>query len=250
MSLEIIVALLGIAVTAAISIAMHLKAHPKRAIRYRVESASLISQGGLARGRLALTVDGKPVTNPTLVTLTIWSSGRADISSSSFDGGTPIVFDLGANIVDEVPGDTPSDPQLQMRPPNELIILPSLLRRRFQSRVRVVVDGVPIVSVHHSLVDIPVIADRGTEAAQAIETSRRRYKVTALSIGVATLVIALILLVISLVIYQIDQEGSLAPGVTAILLGMAALLTILLATLVRFGRWVKRNVDARSGIGS
>ncbi|MBF4514119.1 hypothetical protein ITJ66_16660 [Plantibacter sp. VKM Ac-2885] len=236
MSAELVVAVLGIIIATALTIYVYRRTNPKRVIRYRVEITPLLGQNPVS-SQLTVTLGPQAVANPHIVAITVWSSGRADISSQSFDGGVPMVFELGALIIEVNPASTPQDPPIVVRAQTQLELRPSLLRKGFQSHLQVVVDGAPTIGVTHALIDIPVIADAVGETGRVIQTSRRPFRISTLNIGLAALVVALVLLTIGLVVNISDKAAGQAWGSPAILLGLLAFPTILIGGIIRIVKW-------------
>lgn len=248
MGIELVVSVLGIVVATAISVWTYRKINPKRQLRYRVEVTPLLTAGTTAAGRLTIALDGRPVSDPRIVMLSLWSTGRADIASSAFDAGTPLTFELGARLVEKIPADQPSMPTLEVIAGDKVVLRPALLHRKFQSTIRVIVDGEPMIGVNHVLPDIEVIRDGASETAHAIVTSRRRLRVTPLLLWTGALVLGLFVLVVGLIIYSFDQDAYLPWGVVGIFAMMISLAAIVVIGIYRFIRWLARNVEARSGL--
>ena len=123
MGIEIIVSVVGIVIATAVSVWTYRRTHPKRQLRYRVEITPLVASGA-ERSRLTITLDGQIVTDPQLVTLSLWSTGRADISSTAFDAGTPLTFDLGAPVIEEAPSEAAAIPRLEVGPSGSILLRP------------------------------------------------------------------------------------------------------------------------------
>lgn len=248
MGVESVVSVLGIIVATVVSVWTYRRMNPKRQLRYRVEVTPLLIPDATAGGRLTIALDGTPVTSPQIVTLSLWSSGRADISSHAFDGGDPLTFDLGAPIIEELPGNHAAPARLEAELPDKLILRPSLLHRRFASTIRVIVDGTPEVRTNHVLADIDVVRDGVNETARAIDTSRRRLRATPLVVSTGALALGLVILIIGLVVYSFDAQAYLPWGTVGVLLMMAALVAIVVIAVYRLIRWAGRNIEARSGL--
>ncbi|MDQ1204632.1 hypothetical protein [Microbacterium sp. SORGH_AS_0862] len=248
MGLELVVGIIGVAVAIIVPVWTYRKSNPKRQLRYRVEVTPLLSEGLPTKGSLQVLLDGQPVSNPQIVALTVWSDGRGDIDSQSFDAAKPLTFTVGAPIIDTISAEPSAEVHLEVEQPDKLIIRPALLHRRFASTARVIVDGVPSVQPNHVLLGVNVLPVVLTAAASAIATSRKKWRVTPLLVASATLLLGVLLLIVSLIIYAFDRQAYLPWGVTAILIMMVALLAVLIVLIVRFFGWIGRNVEARSGL--
>jgi len=247
MGLEIIVSVLGIVIATFVSIWTLRRTNPKRQLRYRVEATPLLAATADGVGRVSVGVDGRPVRNPQIVHLTLWSDGRADIGSASFDGGLPLIFDLGAVIIDRLPDAVPSPIRFEVQEPSRLIVRPTLLPRKFETSARVIVDGTPVVAPNYVLTDVPVVEDRAPQVREAIDTSRQRIRVTPLLVTTGVLALGTISLVFSLIAYAFNKDLSAVAGGISLMVIMLAILVIGIA-IFRFLRWVARNVEARSGL--
>lgn len=250
MGLETILAIVGIVVTVSVPFWIYTRTNPKRRLRYRVETTPLLSVGVSATERLKVLLDDEPVDDPQIVSLSLWSDGRGDIGSDAFDGGRPLTFVLGAPILEELASELKSDPRLEIERPDRIVLRPGLIHRRFQSTIRVVVNGSPTVTHNHVFQGVSVLGLNSTAAATAIESSRRRLRVTPLLVSTGVLVFAVVLLIVSIIIYSVDEAAYLPWGVISVLLVMAALVAIVGISIFRFFRWTARNIEARSGLSS
>ncbi|KTS65288.1 hypothetical protein NS206_04930 [Microbacterium testaceum] len=248
MGFELAIGVIGIAVAIIVPVWTFRKSNPKRQLRYRVEVTPLLTAGLPSSGSLQVLLDGHPVTNPQIVALTVWSDGRGDIDSRSFDAGRPLTFTVDAPIIETISAEPSAEVHLEVEQPDKLIIRPALLHRSFASTARVIVDGVPSVQPNYVLPGINVLPVTLTAAASAIETSRKKWRVTPLLISSAALLLGLLLLIVSFIIYAFDQKAYLPWGVVAILVIMLALLAVILFSTIRFFQWIGRNVEARSGL--
>ncbi|WP_159828362.1 hypothetical protein [Arthrobacter sp. 9AX] len=160
-------ALLGIIATVvlglgaiAATIYVFRKQSPRREFSYDLRATPLVSGAVRGSDRLTLAYDGSPVTNPYLVTLQLASSGRADITSSSFDGDKPILFELNVPILAEIeqtPSTSTVSAQLQYNGEGSVIQLPpSLLPKGFGIRASYVCDGEPTLEPKIELADITI----------------------------------------------------------------------------------------------
>ncbi|MBP2266315.1 hypothetical protein J3A64_001779 [Pseudarthrobacter sp. PvP004] len=159
---------IGIVVTAVlallgsgVAIGIYRKQNPRLEFSHEVRSAPLISRRS-RRGlpKLSVAYEGSTVPNPYLVTIEIASTGRADISSTRFDGQKPILFQLKVPVIDEIE-QTPSSDSLSARleftPGHSTIMLaPTLLPKGFSIRATYLCDGKPQHKAKIELADITI----------------------------------------------------------------------------------------------
>lgn len=69
----------------------------KKQLRYRFTGDRVVKLG--VGEPLKVTFDGRTVGDPHVMRIALASAGRDDISSDDFDGGRPIVFDIGSKIL-------------------------------------------------------------------------------------------------------------------------------------------------------
>lgn len=129
-----------------------------------------------------------------------------------------------------------------------LILRPALLHRRYQSTIRVIVDGEPRVIVNRVLPDIDVLREGKSETAKVIDSSRRRFRITPLSVWAVLLALAIVALFVGPIVYNFDQQAFLPLGVVSLLLASLSLLSVIIIAIYRLIRWIGRNIEARSGL--
>jgi len=248
MGIEVLVSIIGIVITTVVSVWTFRRMNPKRQLRYRLEASPLLANDAGAADRLTIALEGQPVTTPQIVTLSLWSSGRADIGSNAFDAGTPLIFDLGVPIAQQFPVAATSDARLEVVPPDKIVLRPALIHSKFHSTVRVIVDGAPALHVNRVLPDIDVVRDGHSETSRAIEASRKRFKATPLIVWTGVLALGTVGLIVGISMYWFAQQLSAPVGGISMLIMMVALVAIVVVGIYRFVRWVGRNVEARSGL--
>ncbi|NKX54249.1 hypothetical protein [Arthrobacter mobilis] len=151
--------ILGVLVT----IILYWKAHPKRQLTYRVSGVPLMTSEVPGLDKLSVKYEGQPLDKPYLATLTLRSLGRADIPTSSFDGGNPIRLDLGTWIVGTLgPGEGHAARGTKVRieegpKPSVIEIGPCQLKRDFYLRLSFLCDGEPAPDPENSLSDIAMV---------------------------------------------------------------------------------------------
>ena len=151
---------------------------PKRELWYSVTSFSFLSSKiPELSARVSVQLDGKPLTDPHVTTFRLWSTGRGDIPSANFDGGKPIIFNLGTrflSLVGQVEKDEHADVIVRIDGSGTFSVGPALVRKSYATELRVVTDGPPKddVALTNPLVDIEV---RRVEDLEALSRQRAKY---------------------------------------------------------------------------
>lgn len=141
----------------------------KRFLVYAAESASLLLTNELessGAGDIDLSLGGRSVDNPYLVTLTIACHSRKDIRETDF-GGRPLLFHFGAPVVAArpFPFGKQDRPELRLHlvpasshgPQSDMIqIMPSLIRKGRWCRLRVITEGEPNITEKNPIADVAV----------------------------------------------------------------------------------------------
>ena len=145
---------------AAVALYIHRREHPYRRFSHSVRTSPLVSRQLHGLPKLTVAYDGSTVLNPYLVTIEIASTGRADISSASFDGQKPILFQLNVPVLVEIE-QTPSTDSVSARlvfaPGDSTIKLaPALLPKQFSIRATYLCDGKPANQPRIELADITI----------------------------------------------------------------------------------------------
>lgn len=105
---------------------------------------------------LQVTLGGNVVEDPYLVTLRIANGGRRDIRSSDFDQGHPLVFNLGAKVLDVLSSSSSEKQLFGFGDDDQMRLFPLLIRRSQQIIVDVLTDGKPTLSCTAELADVNV----------------------------------------------------------------------------------------------
>jgi hypothetical protein len=138
----------GLAALLAIVATILLRRFPvPRVIVYRLPRAtSLISTDapGMEHADIQVTSHGQHVTRPYAVSMRIESRSRFDIPRSDFDGGVPMVLDLGAKIVSPllIEGSDELKAAVEIAG-SEIKIKPTTIRWKQYVRVNVLTEGEP-----------------------------------------------------------------------------------------------------------
>jgi hypothetical protein len=102
---------------------------------------------------------GQPLSQPYIVTVMVVSKGRKDISSDSFDGGQPIVANLGVPIIQELRFDAATKSRGVPVPKvvidgTRVLVGPSMLAKRHTLTFTALVEGEPSLSSEIPILDI------------------------------------------------------------------------------------------------
>lgn len=147
----VVVSIIALAVTIVIAVITITRQFPKRRLSFVTGETRLVS------GRVPLEVayGGEHLGDPRVVELAVVSDSRADIPSSAFDGGRPLVLEL----------DTPVIAVLEQRTQGIIIgqrgqlleLEPQLIRAGASSDLTLLVEGrLENIGVDSPLIDIPV----------------------------------------------------------------------------------------------
>ena len=88
---------------------------PRQRLFYGARPPTPLLTAGAAIDDLEIRQRGRQLAAPHLVDVTLTARGRRDIPSSAFDQGRPLVFDVGASIVEVL--QIRSDPSSALTPP-------------------------------------------------------------------------------------------------------------------------------------
>lgn len=168
-----------------VTLYVHRKQNPRREFSYDVRASPLVSTRVRGLDKLTVAYDGSPLTRPYLVNVQIASTGRADISSASFDGNKPVSFALNVPILGEIEQSASTETvsaRLRFSDlTNSIELPPSLLPKGFTLRASYLCDGRPNVEPKVELTDIPVRTD-----IRALRTTNWRSEI-AVAVGAASL---------------------------------------------------------------
>jgi hypothetical protein len=117
---------------------------PRQRLLYGAAPATRLLTTGTSLDNLEIRHRGRPLANPHLLDVTLTNRGRRDIPSSAFDQGRPLVFDVGAAILEVL--QVRCDPMSALTPPtrhygNALMIGPELISRSETITISLLVDG-------------------------------------------------------------------------------------------------------------
>lgn len=140
----------------------------KRLLVYTAESASLLLTNELessGAGDIEISLRGRAVDDPYLVSLTIACHSHRDIRETDF-GGKPLVFHFGVPIIAAKFGpDNQNPPEHRLHlvppgsygPPSDMVeIEPSLIRKGRWCRLHLITEGGPDVKHINPIADVTV----------------------------------------------------------------------------------------------
>lgn len=223
---DLVVPLLGLAVSVGVPIFIHRQAHPKRRVSYQVLQTPI--PGGVDR---------------TLVTLSVWASGTADVPSSAFDSGRPIVFQFSSDIEDaseQGPGDVDGWGFVRVGT-RQLALDPCRIGTDESYTIRFMVRGPVHYRLRHPLVDVAVVPDTKQPPTGEPQRFGLPFRVTGMLIGVVLVALGFALLVVSTVIAALSLPIPQWLSVLAVLVIPIGLLTILVSGAVRLARLLRRR---------
>lgn len=147
----VVVSVIALAVTIVIAVVTVRRQFPKRRLSFVMGETRLVS------GTVPLEVSyrGKGVRDPRVIELSIVSDSRADIPSSAFDAGRPIILELSVPIVTVLERSVEG---IQLHEHGRALVLePQLIRVGAASDLTLLVEGPSgQIVVDNSLIDIPV----------------------------------------------------------------------------------------------
>lgn len=240
---NVILAAIGLLAAIAVPVAIHRAAHPKRRVSYHLAqrpASPIPASPGVVPTRFEV-----PPGWPMIVTVTLWSSGRADISSKAFDSKQPIVFQFSSPILED--GAPVQDPTgfggFEREGTNRLVIRPSRLGRDTVHWKEVVVASPVEYLVRHSLVDVEVAESRVTPHRQGAGPGAPNLLRSGAFWGVLQIVLSFALIIMTV---ALDSSGAFA-WVTVIgsLLLFTGMLTLIVVGLVRFSQWIAARAKSR-----
>jgi hypothetical protein len=166
-----------------------------------VEASPLVSTQVQGLDKLSVAFDGAPLSHPYLVTVRIGSTGRADISSSSFDGGKPVLFDVRVPVLAQLGHWSSSDTvgaRLTFAEGDSAVALqPSLLPKGHLMRAAYLCDGEPDVVPRIELADISI-----RNQFRAAPSPAPRYQRYALATAAGSAILATLATVFSYILAQ------------------------------------------------
>ncbi|BCW29765.1 hypothetical protein NtRootD5_00960 [Arthrobacter sp. NtRootD5] len=164
-----VVTLVGAVITAL----QYRRSNPKSRISADVRAAPIVNKLGQGSGwdKLVVQHSGNVVQNPYVLIVTLESTGRADIQSSRFDAGKPLILECGAPIIALLSDDPEADlgrvnPAGLFRAEGDNVLFgPALLKKGRPAQTTVLLDGRPKWAWNdRNLIDVKIQPGRGRDA--------------------------------------------------------------------------------------
>jgi len=182
----------------------------------------------------------------------IWSTGRADIPSTSFDAGRPVVFRFSSptQLVAPPTQDATRPSELSLVTPTELHLPARLLHQDFATEIAISANTQFNVWVDHPLIDIPFVHDVKVEQTaspsreQAVRRSRARAHVTLLMVALWLTGASFALFVTGIALALGDSSLGAGIGIPGMLLLPVGLVLIAIAGVRRLVLRRRRNHPA------
>jgi hypothetical protein len=202
------------------------------------EDTALLATTMLSPGQIEVLHEGQRLAEPRVVTVRFVSRGRRDIGSTDFDGGRPLVINLGVPIVKRLTIETvPNMPEAAFAVDGtRLLVGPCVVRKRQVMTITFLVDGGP-VKLSHQDDPLDVAVREGT--ADADQDRQRKYLRTSIVVALATAGLATVVLKAG----ELGKTTTLADFLYGIATGIG---TGVLATVLRIlhptkvaKRWVR-----------
>ena len=224
--MEIVFTLLSVVAAFVIPIYLHRQNHPRRELRYAVGRAS--------------TEDTQR--DPAALRLAVWSTGRADIPSTQFDGQHPITFSFSSPVTPlrpTVPSHATHPWAPTVRTSQEFAIPARLIHRDFRAEFVFTPSSPFHLAVLNPLIDIRIIRDVKAESSapatqeRAINRSRARAQVSLLSIATWVTAISFVLFFIGVAVSGADSNLGAGIGGPGLLLFPVGLVLLIVAGVNR-----------------
>lgn len=186
LSTDNIIALIGILVTAAITIIVARMFHVKH-LDYEFSIQRLLTRH---LDLLKIEYDGVVVTEPRLLTIKVVNSGRQVIRSDDFEENLQFQFGKDVRLVAAEPVATyPSEVNVELLSgPESISISPLLLNPTDQFKIQVLVDGKPSVNLKGGRV-------AGVQKIRRITQSSKEWPLMLFGCGILTILFSLTFLV-------------------------------------------------------
>lgn len=235
--MEIVIAIASLAAAIFLPLYIHRKTHPIRQLRYTLRAEKMVVGGAAMANLVTVEVDGVPLRDPHLVTIDIWSTGRADISSAAFDAGRPIIIEFGTPVLNAAyPQAEGVDPVLFVRNPsdkNQLLLPPTLLSRDMTSSVDVLIEGVPSFRLTNPLIDIEIREAKVEEAVSPVMSTRKRARFSMLRLSVWTSGAGFVFFATGLGVSFADPGIGSALGIPGMLVFALGVCAVIVTAVIR-----------------
>jgi hypothetical protein len=159
----------------------------KRQITYHLaeDTPLLVDSDALPQtGIKVVRDDGRPLANPRVVAVRMESRGVKDIAASEFDGNSPLVIDLGIEIVELLA--VHADPEIDQKDiaiaKTRLLIGPCTIRKRQDMTFGFLADGgKPTLS--HKDAPLDVVLRHGADGRQPLQGFWTRRALAGVGVG-------------------------------------------------------------------
>jgi len=186
-------------------------------------------------GRLAVSIDGRPVKEPHAVRLTLWVSTPSDISSADFDGGEALTLHLGVRVFGQLDGPTViglERSRVSLTLDGVLEVQPVLLKNGYGVQGRVITQGAPSPIVGRNCLKDADLHIFGDAAKVKFRSQLNRYR-SGLFVFILGLVAFLGVFVLDLTKGSTDLEPVLAYMLPALILVPSGIAIMVLGLLNR-----------------
>jgi hypothetical protein len=242
---DVVLAVIGLLATIAVPVAIHRATHPKRRVSYFLGVRPLhpVPQPpGPATARTSA-----PPGWPMQVTLQMWSSGRADVSSKNFDGDRPIVFQFGSPILEA--HDADDEPTylgvFEREGENRVLFRPAPIGGRRVFTIGLVVAEPVSFRVRHPLIDVEMVESRVPFQGARTTGGIRHLATNGMFWGVLQLVLSFVAMIVAFPAMDVAPSWGTALVLTYTVLFISGLLTIAISAIVRLTRWLTARAKQR-----
>lgn len=243
---NVVLAVIGLIAAVAVPVAIHRATHPKRRVSYFVSARPQVPVP-LPPGQRDARRMTPPPGWPMLVTLSVFSSGRADVPSALFDGGRPIAFRFGSPIrgVKTDPAEFPGFGGFEIEDADRLVFPPTLIGADRTFTAEVAVDWPVTCTVRHPLIDVQVLETHTPPDRTRATAGTRRFTHNGMFWGVAQLVLGFALMVIAVAVASAGAPIVVPLALAYTLLIMSGAATIAITAVARLVRWLVNRAQQR-----
>lgn len=254
--MEILLGALTLLAGILVPIWLHRRAHPERELRYRAGATRVLQTMPSESSPLTIRLGDQAVGDPHSVTFELWSTGRADIATSVFDSGRPLLVSLGASILPGTLRVIESQPvrvSIEQVSAEHLSIKPQLLPKTLRVALSAMTDASPTVTVENPLIDVSVIGSGTIQqepapnlASVGVSRDSRRPRVTALLITNGLTISTVALFFAGIIIYALDPErdpmnGGIVLSAVTILIFGACVVSYVVIGITRAARLIQSS---------
>ncbi|KQS20861.1 hypothetical protein [Frigoribacterium sp. Leaf186] len=223
--MEVALGILGSLIAILIPIYVQRRDHPRREFRYGIVSVSPSPSD---------SVDA--TTGTSIVRFLLWSTGRADIPSSRFDAGLPIVFRFTVPVhvlsSDFGPG-TVSARVPRFVDDKTLQIDPQIIHQDYALAMTLRPSAPFDVMIENPLIDVRIVRDRKVESldpdrqARGVQRSKERSRISLVTLGLWLTIGGLVGFISgSLLVLSNEVLGAVVVGVATLMLPTGIVLLV------------------------